>query len=57
MRYTHYQAIATAILAAALSQLGGCGQTGPLYLPEAKEPSGGPEVQSETTDPGQIPPL
>ena len=57
MRHTFYHAIATAILAAALSQLGGCGQTGPLYLPETKEPKGGPEVQSETTDPGQIPPL
>ena len=57
MRHTFYHAIATMILAAGLSQLGGCGQTGPLYLPEAKDPKPGPEVQSETMDPRQIPPL
>ena len=59
MRHTLYHATATVILAAALAQLGGCGQTGPLYLPESKEPKSGPEVQSEppATDPRQIPPL
>lgn len=32
------QLLATAALAAALYMLGGCGQTGPLYLPEQAPP-------------------
>ena len=49
--------LAIVALAAALPQLGGCGQTGPLYLP--REP-GEPPVEMEqppvlTTEPGVTP--
>jgi predicted small lipoprotein YifL len=46
-----------AALAAALLQLGGCGQTGPLYLPQ--EPGEPPVVVEQppvlTTEPGVNP--
>lgn len=49
--------LAIVALAAALPQLGGCGQTGPLYLP--REPGEPPAAVEQppvlTTEPGVTP--
>lgn len=40
------------VLAAALPLLGGCGQTGPLYLPEKQAPAPSPAPPPENAQPG-----
>ncbi len=40
------QLFAVAILTALLHLLGGCGQTGPLYLPEEAPPRGDPAPEN-----------
>ena len=48
MRRLFTAIIAGSFLFLGLSTLGGCGQIGPLYLPES-EPVGEPEAQTEST--------
>ncbi len=44
---------AIVVLAAALAQLAGCGQTGPLYLPGDSPPEPQEEAQEEQPQPDE----